>query len=207
MVPQGRLGVLKFNSNGKSAGQFSKAGGVHCSIVTAGDEEFLLSGPNNQKGNTDVYMASGLKDGNLACNVSKAVFGVASNGIVYTNNGRKLAAVDVKQRADLQRRAELLKRKAAKGITPEEKAEYKAIPSKIAKTVQWEVDSAPAFDMIIVGDHIVVGSAGKVVVYLADLGEEIWEANVEGNALGLAYANGRLYVSTDLGHIFTFTSL
>jgi outer membrane protein assembly factor BamB len=58
--------------------------------------------------------------------------------------------------------------------------------------------------MIKAGDAVVVGYAGQVRAFSAADGRTLWQAKVEGNADGLAVAEGRLFVSTGLGHIYAF---
>jgi outer membrane protein assembly factor BamB len=49
--------------------------------------------------------------------------------------------------------------------------------------------------------------AGEVVALRAADGQEIWRSAVDGGAHGLAVANGRLFVSTDKGHIYAFEAV
>jgi outer membrane protein assembly factor BamB len=57
---------------------------------------------------------------------------------------------------------------------------------------------------ILAGDHLVVGTENRVTLYRSASGEVTWEAEVQGRAYGLAAAGGRLFVSTDRGHIYCF---
>lgn len=205
LVPQGRAQVLKFKSDGTSAGAMAAAGGVFVSAATVADESFLISGPKNQKSREDVLFTSSLKDGAAAFSLSTSNRAVAADGVLYTHVAGKLTALDLKTRADQERRVHFLKRKAARGITPEEKAELDSLPTEIAKTVRWQVELPPATDLIIAGEFLFTATADAVTAHRRDTGEPVWQSKVKGTPLGLAFAGNRLYVSTDQGHILTFS--
>lgn len=62
-------------------------------------------------------------------------------------------------------------------------------------------------DMIVVGETLVLGGPGVVSAHELAAGpeqRERWRAAVDGAASGLAWAAGRLYVSTDQGKIYCF---
>ncbi len=50
-----------------------------------------------------------------------------------------------------------------------------------------------------------MGAKGKVMAFDAESGKEKWSGDVDGHAYGLVYSDGRLYVSTSLGHIYCFS--
>ena len=54
------------------------------------------------------------------------------------------------------------------------------------------------------GDTLYVGGDGIVMAFDASTGKRQWSAKVTGKAYGLAIGNGRLFVSTDKGHIHCF---
>ena len=56
------------------------------------------------------------------------------------------------------------------------------------------------------GGTLFVGGDGGVAAFDAGSGRGMWSAAVEGKAYGLAFAGGRLYVSTSLGHIYCFSA-
>jgi len=63
--------------------------------------------------------------------------------------------------------------------------------------VLWSVDTPHDSSLILTADSVIVGGVGKVISINAESGKRLWEADVEGDASGLAAAAGRLYVSTD----------
>ncbi|RKX99941.1 hypothetical protein DRP77_12420, partial [Candidatus Poribacteria bacterium] len=72
------------------------------------------------------------------------------------------------------------------------------------KAVKWKLPCELSSSMIKSGDVLFVGGKGAVIAVDAVTGKELWRCEVEGEARGLAVANGRLYVSTDKGNIYCF---
>ena len=62
-----------------------------------------------------------------------------------------------------------------------------------------------SYGLIKAGDALIVGNDGNVCAESVDA-KQLWRANVNGQARGLAVADGRLYVSTDQGEISCFAS-
>jgi len=58
--------------------------------------------------------------------------------------------------------------------------------------------------LMLAGNVLFAGGAGKVIAVDPHTGQDMWSASVEGKACGLAVANGRLLVSTDTGRIYSF---
>jgi outer membrane protein assembly factor BamB len=71
--------------------------------------------------------------------------------------------------------------------------------------ILWAVDCGCPHEMIKADDTLFVGGFDEVRGYSADSGELVWTAPVDGRAMGLAVANGRLFVSTDTGALHAFT--
>ncbi|MDQ1256788.1 MAG: hypothetical protein QG656_1388, partial [Candidatus Hydrogenedentes bacterium] len=69
---------------------------------------------------------------------------------------------------------------------------------------KWRKPLGNYHSMILAGETLILGSAGAVSMLNAVTGDELWTAAVEGRALGLAVANGRLFVSTDTGATYCF---
>ena len=60
-------------------------------------------------------------------------------------------------------------------------------------------------EFIIAGIYSILGEEGRVsMVDYAAQRNTVWSHKVEGRALGLAFGNGRLVVSTDKGYIYCF---
>ena len=75
----------------------------------------------------------------------------------------------------------------------------------VTKCFGWEIDSPVPYELIFAGGVLFIGGNGIVIAYDAGTGEELWSGNVEGHAYGLAFSGGRLFVSTSLGHIYSFS--
>jgi outer membrane protein assembly factor BamB len=82
----------------------------------------------------------------------------------------------------------------------------KGVPTKgWDHQVLWSAaDVDGSASLIVAGDVIVAGGSGQVTALDAASHKILWSAAVEGIPYGLAAANGRLYVSTDLGAIYCF---
>ncbi len=68
----------------------------------------------------------------------------------------------------------------------------------------WDIPCPHHNEVIVAGDTILLGGDDVVAAYALGDGTLLWEVPVEGRAFGLAYANQRLYVSTDEGVIHCF---
>lgn len=70
--------------------------------------------------------------------------------------------------------------------------------------VKWTVSSPHESAMILAGNSLIVGGKDGVAVIDTEAGRQVWTADVEGEARGLAAANGHLVVSTTTGKICVF---
>ncbi|MBI3879562.1 MAG: PQQ-binding-like beta-propeller repeat protein [Verrucomicrobia bacterium] len=70
--------------------------------------------------------------------------------------------------------------------------------------VKWRAPSPHESALILAGKTLVAGGQGEVVCFDAESGKPVWKATVEGDARGLAVANGHLVVSTTAGKVYTF---
>lgn len=65
----------------------------------------------------------------------------------------------------------------------------------------WSSNLVCPYALIKAGEHLFVGGRGEVRAVNAATGEAVWKTTVDGRALGLAVADGALFVSTDRGSI------
>ena len=70
----------------------------------------------------------------------------------------------------------------------------------------WRVDCAQPHALILSSQTLFAGGNGEVAAYSVVDGKQVWAASVNGTALGLAVAHGKLLVSTEKGTIYCFTS-
>jgi hypothetical protein len=93
------------------------------------------------------------------------------------------------------------------GLMKASMAEISTLRKAVTKCFGWEIDSPVPYELIFAGGVLFIGSNGIVIAYDAGSGEELWSTNVEGNAYGLAFSDGRLFVSTSRGHIYSFSEM
>jgi len=68
----------------------------------------------------------------------------------------------------------------------------------------WQVESDCPYTLIMAGGVLLAGGDEKIVAYHSEDGRELWRQEVTGRVRGLTFANGRLLVSTDTGHVYAF---
>jgi len=69
----------------------------------------------------------------------------------------------------------------------------------------WKAPQQDAHIMAIAGDALLVGTTGAIRALNAGSGKEIWRASVEGEARGVAVADGRLVVTSSTGAVHCFS--
>jgi outer membrane protein assembly factor BamB len=210
-VPQGRSAPLRYAlASGKSMGSVPGAGGTYCLLTP---EEQLVAGPGNQKNKDHVLsLADGAKARNLL-NFN------GTNRILISGNKAYLHASGVLTALDRQRFVEL--RSSQKQLLDQQKAlkkrkapptELSAVATKLAKVAAelpkcylWKQKKQLPIGFAMGGKTLFVGGDGVIEAVNAETGATLWTAPVGGKAYGLAIANGRLFVSTDRGHIYCFS--
>lgn len=70
--------------------------------------------------------------------------------------------------------------------------------------VKWRSPSPHESALILAGKTLIAGGQGEVVCMDAETGKPVWKVTVEGDARGLAVADGHLVVSTTTGKVYTF---
>ena len=112
-------------------------------------------------------------------------YGAATRGRFATFAGRKMVVTD--RVAYLASNTELIAMDRTEG-----------------RSVLWKTPCQCADSLILAGDVLFAGGNARVIGVDVKTGEQIWRADVEGIAKGLAAAGGRLLVSTDRGLIYSF---
>jgi len=73
-------------------------------------------------------------------------------------------------------------------------------------SAKWSVETdVGGGSLIVAGGRIISGGKGKVAVINIATRQVVWSADVAGQALSLAAADGQLYISTDSGAIYCFS--
>lgn len=127
---------------------------------------------------------------------------------------RKLKAAQKAGNAAEARTAQEALAAAAKAYEPQ-RADYQAKKDKLAQLkqdlaahqdagIKWTHPSAHESALIVAGNTLVVGGKDEVVCLDASTGKVLWQSVVEGDARGLAAADGHLIVSTTAGKVYAF---
>ena len=72
--------------------------------------------------------------------------------------------------------------------------------------VRWQLPQDNLWTMALSGDTLYASGQNRVIAVDSETGQLTWESAVEGLALSLAIGESRLFVATDLGHIYCFGS-
>ncbi|NOX99933.1 MAG: PQQ-binding-like beta-propeller repeat protein, partial [Verrucomicrobia bacterium] len=105
-----------------------------------------------------------------------------------------------------------LKAPSAEGAEEEKQlvAEKNALVTKIENLPEvgfiWKTPSSLESRLIISGNALFAGGENEVAAFDLESGKRIWQAAVDGDARGLAVANGKLIVSTTTGDVVCFAS-
>ena len=70
--------------------------------------------------------------------------------------------------------------------------------------VTWQQNSPADAALLATDDLVILGGLDSVTAWSRESGDRVWSTQVEGNARGLAAADGHLFVSTDRGKIYCF---
>ncbi|MDA7673481.1 PQQ-binding-like beta-propeller repeat protein, partial [Verrucomicrobiales bacterium] len=212
-APQGRSVPLIFaKSSGSKLGDVPGTGGVYC-ILTE-DEQFIAI-PNNQKSSENTVKLASPDSREAILNIPGANRMIAAGQYLYFHQKGKLKAIDravasaaqSKMTAAQKKMTALKKAKApAKLFEPFQKAEAAARLELKAADLWSSFQPVPSA-LILAGDHLILGGDGVVFAVDKNTGEQIWKADLSGRVYGLAVANGRLFASTDRGHIFCFSEV
>lgn len=74
--------------------------------------------------------------------------------------------------------------------------------AKLDQASVWRLGCGRIFSMILAGDTLLAGEQDGVFAADAGNGKRQWETAIDGGARGLAYANGRLFVSVTDGRVY-----
>jgi len=148
-------------------------------IVAGGDDAYSLT----EQGITAVSRARFLKDGEA-----------------------RIAELE----AEAKKREKEYKKGKKEKRTKEKQLRWKEAREKLEKfkqsaiEVRWKYQAERLRVLALAGEVVFAGGDSFVVALDAKKGKERWQAETDGAVHGLAFANGRLYVSTETGAIHTF---
>jgi len=138
------------------------------------------------------------------------------SNICYYYKDRQLNAVDFIPMMEIDKEQNKLDKafkigvKRAPKLTPAQQKEYdakkKVLADKRQTTQLWSLPSEAPVAMIKAGELLILGMNDSVVAINAVSKKKVWEAPVQGGAVGLTATEKGLYVSTDNGNIYGFPS-
>ncbi len=209
-VPQGRAAPLSFDfQTGESLGAIGEAGGVFC-ILT--EDELLLAGPQNQKSATSEIRVSDANNQHRMASFSGTNRILVAGQQAWIPVAGKLKSLNRKVYVDAEQEIASANQviNDKKLDDPNQKDAAKAQRDKAIKkrdsAWRWEIECPSPLGFIKTANAIILGLDGEVRSYHPDTGQLLWKAPVSGAAHGLAVADGQLFVSTGLGHIYAFGS-
>ncbi len=233
-VPSGRAMPAAFDrANGKFL-FFVSPGGKRGGTWTLLDENRLIAGVDSSgtpiKAAYDAATGARQEDafawfaGTDMAVTPDVVYLVNTDGVYAVDRKAYTAAVEDAKKLDAERQtletqlAEL--KKAPVSGSPQASAEELAKKleeptQKLAQAIAqrarlkdsaylWRYGGKQFTAVIQAGDLVVAGGPGIVVGLEASSGREVWRHDVDGLAVGLAVADGRLVVSTDTGCVHCF---
>ena len=207
-APQGRAAPLAFNRvDGEPLGAIGEAGGVFCVLT---EDEMLLAGPQDQKSSSEEVRVADARGRRRLATFSGTNRILVQGDQAWIPTAGKLKMLNRKTYVDAQIAAakanQILGDKQLRDeqVKSTAKQDLDAANRRQADAWRWEATCPPPSGLIKAADAIIVGLDNEVRAYSAADGRLIWSAAVEGVAHGLAVADGRLYVSTGLGHLYAF---
>jgi len=183
------------------------SGGTYAVI----DDDMLVSGPGDVANGRLALSETGSRE-------SIATFAglhlIAHDGRAYVQSAKELAALDRGPYRKLARERAVVeaKRRKLKGRNDAEskieearlKQQVDKLSAEMEKCWLWRVDCDCPYALILSGRLLFAGGEDRVTAWQIDDGRQVWSAEVDGHAYGLAVAGGRLLVSTNQGTIHSF---
>ncbi|NWK54361.1 PQQ-binding-like beta-propeller repeat protein [Verrucomicrobiaceae bacterium N1E253] len=223
-VPQGRTVPLVFSSDkGVRLGKVPHAGGV---FAILDEEGRFFAGPQNQRTATEEVRAIDTKNNARVATFGSANRLVVADNIAYLHSDKQLQAFDLKKNGTImaeinQIQTQINQSKQQLKQTPKTNQNrrdslsltIRELEEKIKRTRKqtdtcwlWKKDSQVPLDLIATPSHIIAGYDGSISIIDRTSGEPVWSTSIQGKAHGLTIADGKLFVSTNLGSILSYGS-
>jgi len=179
VVMQGKAPPLAFEpETGNSVTAYGPASGVRCALLGGGR---MAVGPKGQKNRDNLVLVVDRKTRAVLAGFPGADRLLVDGPMGYLHRKGQLVALDLDQHIEMRARQK-----------------------KSTEITQWELLSEAPCELIKAGRLLFVGTKGKITAVDAATGQVTWKTDVEGSVHGLTAAAGRLFASTDLGHIYAF---
>lgn len=138
------------------------------------------------------------------------------NNRMYVASEFALTAIDVNdfsERYKLQQQKKKEIKEIVKDLNKKQLKDIDKLDSlqKVLEKVKknkylWQTAIEKPFAVINVANAIVTGQPNAVVAYDPETGRKLWRHKVTGRPYGLAVVGGKLFVSTDKGYLYCFSS-
>jgi outer membrane protein assembly factor BamB len=210
-IPQGRAApVALTQADGKATGTIKQAGGTFCLLT---EDNQLIAGPPTQREKDNQLRLADPTSGKRLATFNNTTRVVVAKGKAYLHSLDKLQCLDLNRKGQLEALL-ATQQTALKKLDPKietnlpkieaRKKEITTIQTQIKACLLWQIDHPAPFELVLAGKQLIVGLDNQVSILDAATGKQLWQHKVTGKAYGLTPAQGRLTVSTDLGHIHTF---
>ena len=195
-VPTGRTAPVAYErETGKKLGSVGSGGG--CFAVVLND---MLVHGDGEKGEIQIS-DSGSREGIVSMPGLRLI---AQGPMLYILQKDSISALNRAEYLRLSHQINAILKVKEKQRSEAQKQALVELNKQRRACVLWKAPCAEAYAMVMAGDTLYTGGNSKVTAYSTDQGKRLWSASVQGKAHGLAVAQGRLFVSTDQGHIHCF---
>jgi outer membrane protein assembly factor BamB len=210
-IPQGRAAPVALTQrDGKTTGTIQQAGGTFCLLT---EDNQIIAGPPTQKEKDEQLRLADPATGKRLATFNNTNRVVVAKGKAYLHSLDKLQCLDLtlkgrlestlaRQNADLKKLDPKVETNLLEIV--ELKKKITATQTELKTCLLWQINHPAPFELVVAGDQLIVGLDHKVVILDTTTGKQLWESKITGKAYGLTPAEGRLIVSTDLGHLHTF---
>ena len=146
---------------------------------------------------------------------------VVADDAAYLGSNLRLAKVDLVKYAEASRERQELREAMSELYRTVRMADDDAARTEAQKKLDelktksdatenaglaWQASSALNTSLLVTANLTVAGGNNRVAAYDQSTGNEVWSAQIDGEAAALASAGGRLYVSTKTGKIYCFAA-
>ncbi|MDP8243263.1 MAG: PQQ-binding-like beta-propeller repeat protein [Candidatus Hinthialibacter antarcticus] len=226
-ISQGRQHPLTFNrQTGGQIGGFGEGGNGGVFAILTPESTFIHGRGKRKSGDTE-FRGFDPNTRDQIATFPNATCMIVFENMAYLHAQGKLVAFDrfrhialEKKRIELDAQKEQLNeriKKLGKQTVSDEKAALmeqvkdtnralEEVAKQKLECVVWQTESNHPHTLIMAGDTLFAGGDGEAAAFNRIDGSRLGSVEVEGAAQGLAVYDGKLYVSTDAGSVYSFRS-